>query len=47
MQAKVALYNQKWAEVITIVTELEGLGFYSLNPNYFDSFDVSQGSNRE
>ena len=42
MQAKVALYNQKWAEVITIVTELEGLGFYSLNPNYFDSFDVSK-----
>ena len=42
MQAKVALYNQKWAEVISIVTELEGLNFYSLNPNYFDSFDVAK-----
>jgi len=42
MQAKVALYNQKWSEVITIVAELEGLGFYSLNPNYFDSFDVAK-----
>ncbi len=41
MQAKVALYNQKWADVITIVTELEGLG-YNLNPNYFDSFDVTK-----
>jgi hypothetical protein len=42
LQAKVALYNQKWAEVISTVTELEGLGFYSLNPNYFDSFDVTK-----
>ena len=42
MQAKVALYNQKWAEVISIVTELEGLNFYALNPNYFDSFDVTK-----
>jgi starch-binding outer membrane protein, SusD/RagB family len=42
MQAKVALYNEKWPEVITIVTELEGLGFYQLNPNYFDSFNVAR-----
>ena len=42
LQAKVALYNQKWTDVITIVTELEGLSFYSLNPNYFDSFDVAK-----
>lgn len=42
MQAKVALYNQKWAEVITLVTELEGLKFYDLNANYFDSFDVAR-----
>ena len=42
MQAKVALYNQKWPEVISTVTELEGLNFYSLNPNYFDSFDVTK-----
>lgn len=42
MQAKVALYNGKWTDVISIVTELEGLNFYSLNPNYFDSFDVAK-----
>jgi len=32
LQAKVALYNQQWADVISIVTELEGLSFYSLTP---------------
>ena len=42
MQAKVALYSEKWPEVISIVTELEGLNFYSLNSNYFDSFDVAK-----
>ena len=42
LQAKVALYNQQWPDVISIVTELEGLGFYSLNANYFDSFDVTK-----
>ncbi len=42
MQAKVALYNQKWQEVISIVTELEGLNFYSLDANYFDNFDVTK-----
>ena len=42
MQAKVALYNQKWADVITLVTELEGTNFFSLNPNYFDNFSVTK-----
>src|SRR2546425_7320037 len=37
-----SLYNQQWTDVINIVTELEGLTFYSLNPNYFDSFDVAK-----
>jgi hypothetical protein len=41
MQAKVALYNKRWAEVITAVTELEGMGF-SLNANYFDNFSVTK-----
>ena len=41
MQAKVALYNQKWAEVITSVGELEALGYYNLNSNYFDNFAVT------
>jgi hypothetical protein len=42
MQAKVALYNERWTDVISTVTELEGLGFYSLNANYFDAFDVTK-----
>jgi hypothetical protein len=42
LQAKVALYNEKWTDVITIVTELEGLGFYSLNSNYYDAFAVAK-----
>lgn len=42
MQAKVALYNQKWADVVSIVTAMEGLSFYSLNDNYFDNFNVAK-----
>jgi len=42
LQAKVALYNQKWSEVISIVTAMEGLGYYSLNANYFDNFSVAK-----
>jgi hypothetical protein len=42
MQAKVALYSEKWTEVISTVTELEGLAYYGLNPNYFESFDVTK-----
>jgi len=38
LQAKAALYTQKWTEVISLVTELEALGFYHLNTNYFSSF---------
>jgi starch-binding outer membrane protein, SusD/RagB family len=41
LQAKLALYNAKWQEVVTAVTELEALG-YSLDANYFDSFDVTK-----
>jgi hypothetical protein len=42
LQAKVALYNQKWTEVISTVSELEALNFYSLNSNYFDSFAIAK-----
>jgi len=42
MQAKVALYNQKWADVITTVSAIEGLNYYSLNANYFDNFSVAK-----
>jgi len=42
LQAKVALYNQKWSEAISIITEMEGLTYYSLNANYFDNFRVEK-----
>jgi hypothetical protein len=41
MQAKSALYNQKWQDVITAVTELEALSF-TLNADYFDNFNVAK-----
>ena len=41
LQAKAALYTQKWAEVITLVDELAPLG-YSLNANYFDNFSTAK-----
>ncbi|HSM64479.1 MAG TPA: RagB/SusD family nutrient uptake outer membrane protein, partial [Gillisia sp.] len=42
LQAKSALFNENWSEVVMLVSELEGLGFYSLNDNYFDSFDINK-----
>jgi len=41
LHAKVALYSEDWTTVLSLISELEGLGFYSLNANYFDSFDAS------
>lgn len=42
LQAKVALFNEKWAEALNLINELEALGFYSLNAEYFDTFDASK-----
>jgi len=42
LQAKVALYNQKWPEVISTITAIEALNYYSLNANYFDNFSVTK-----
>ena len=42
LQAKVALYSEDWETVISLVTELKNLGYYQLNSNYFDSFDVTK-----
>ncbi|UMB54189.1 RagB/SusD family nutrient uptake outer membrane protein [Lutibacter sp. A64] len=42
LQAKAALYAENWSMVTNYISELEGLGFYSLNSNYFDSFDVTK-----
>jgi starch-binding outer membrane protein, SusD/RagB family len=40
LQAKAALYTEKWPEVISLVSELEATNFYSLNANYFSSFNT-------
>lgn len=40
LQAKIALYNENWNEVLTLVAALDNLGFYGLNDNYFDAFDA-------
>lgn len=42
MQAKTALFNENWQEVITHVNSLEATHYYDLNENYFDSFDVEK-----
>lgn len=42
LRAKVALFEENWKEVITQVSAIEQLGFYDLNTNYFDAFDVSK-----
>ncbi|MCC6289936.1 MAG: RagB/SusD family nutrient uptake outer membrane protein [Chitinophagaceae bacterium] len=40
LQAKAALYTQQWNDVITLINELESTNFYSLNENYFSSFNT-------
>ncbi|MEM9142922.1 MAG: RagB/SusD family nutrient uptake outer membrane protein [Bacteroidota bacterium] len=42
LQAKVALFAGEWTTVLGLINELEGLGHYSLNMNYFDSFDATR-----
>jgi len=41
LQAKLALFNEDWSTVLSLVSELDALGNYSLNANYFDSFDAN------
>ncbi len=40
LQAKIALYSEDWSTALSLISELDGLGNYSLNANYFDSFDA-------
>ncbi|MEE9363687.1 MAG: RagB/SusD family nutrient uptake outer membrane protein [Cellulophaga sp.] len=42
LQAKVALFNKDWSAVLGLVAELDALGNYYLNADYFDSFDVNK-----
>lgn len=41
LQAKAALFAKDWSTVLSLISELEGLGFYGLNANYFDSFNAN------
>jgi hypothetical protein len=41
MQAKIALFNEEWNSVLALISELDGLGHYSLNAEYFDNFDIN------
>ncbi len=42
LEAKVALFNKDWTTVLSLIAELDGLGNYGLNAEYFDSFDASK-----
>ena len=42
LQAKVALYQEDWAGVISKVNELQAYNFYALNDNYFDAFNTDK-----
>ena len=42
LRAKVALFEEDWAGVISYVNQLEQTGYFSLNPNYFDSFNSNK-----
>jgi len=47
LQAKVELFDDEYEMVLSLIGELEGLGFYNLNANYFDSFDVFKEYNED
>lgn len=42
LRAKLALFEEDWAGVLKYVADLDQLGFYALNANYFDAFDVTK-----
>ncbi|MBP3943698.1 RagB/SusD family nutrient uptake outer membrane protein [Sphingobacteriaceae bacterium WQ 2009] len=42
LSAKIALFEENWANVITQVNALDALGHYQLNSNYFDAFDYTK-----
>lgn len=42
LQAKVALFQENWQQVLTHIQELQSWNFYSLNEHYFDAFRVGK-----
>ncbi|WP_238395295.1 RagB/SusD family nutrient uptake outer membrane protein [Mucilaginibacter sp. 14171R-50] len=46
LHAKVAMYQQKWADVLSLTNQVKGLG-YSLFPNYEQLFRVPNENNSE
>jgi len=45
LEAKVALFNEQWQEVLTKIDRLQQKGYFNLNSNYFDSFSNSKKFN--
>lgn len=42
LQAKAALYREDYQGVLNAIAELESMGYYRLNDNYYDCFDVAK-----
>ncbi|HEY6902629.1 MAG TPA: RagB/SusD family nutrient uptake outer membrane protein [Puia sp.] len=47
LHAKVALYQKKWADVLTYTNQVIGLGVYTLFPNYYQQFRIANENNSE
>jgi hypothetical protein len=46
LHAKVAMYQQKWADVLTYTNQVKGMG-YTLFPNFYQSFRINNENNSE
>jgi starch-binding outer membrane protein, SusD/RagB family len=47
MLGKVSLYQQKWSEAVSYFQQVEGLGIYSLLPDYADNFKLAFENSKE
>lgn len=47
LHAKVALYQQKWADVVNFTNQVTGLGVYSLFPDFYSMFRIANENNSE
>lgn len=47
LHAKAALYQQKWADVVTFTNDVTGLGVYSLFPDFYAMFRIANENSVE
>jgi starch-binding outer membrane protein, SusD/RagB family len=47
LHAKVALYQQKWADVVSLTDQVKALGIYCLFPNYYQLFRTANENSCE